>query len=289
MLKRAFAAILVLAVSVCLNVPAWADLLWEPDDDFYWHHYGPSIEVYRMYYTNGDEGCVVAYTKPAGEEPVAVLPNGCEMFVSAVYRGRDGAYWGVIQFEYDEGGKPVPNYGPPSDVEYFTGWVPMASMSLIYDYQSFVDEYKGEFEKFTGDVSDYIDGDKMIYCWKYPGAEKICDRFYPTEFNGEMGLDFSLIWRDEEGRIWGNIRIYYDVRECWVCLSDPENDSLPAVQRGDPIELTPTDEAKVERGVRGLRYQNNNMYLSLALSLVVICVGAIVYILLKKKSGKNEK
>lgn len=288
MFKRAFAAILLLAVFACLAVPAWADEIWIPDDYFYMHHYGRTAYIDRMYYTNGDEGCVVAYTEPAGGEAVAVLPNGCEMYVSVAYKGKDGRTWVVIQFEYDEDGMPIPNYGPPTNAEYFTGWVPLESMLLIYDYKSFEKEFGDEFERFTGDAAEYIDIDKTIYCWSYPGAEKPYDPLKPSEFKGTQEPISRYTWRDEEGRLWGYMDFFYGYRNCWVCLSDPENDSLPPVQRGEPVNLTPTDTKKVERGVKGLRYQsNNNIYISLAVSLVMICAGGAAYILLKKKTEKR--
>lgn len=287
MLKRAFAVVLLCAVFACLAVPAWADEIWIPDDYFYKHYFGRTAYIDRMYYTNGDDGCVAAYTEPAGGEAVAVLPNGCEMYVSVACKGKDGRTWVVLQFEYDENGMPIPNYGPLTNAEFFTGWVPLESMLLIYDYQSFEEEHKKEYEKFTGDVKELVG--KEIYFWEYPGAAS-CGSFSFDDPSGGFDTIFSHTWTDEDGRLWGDLYYYHGIRNCWVCLSDPENGSIPAVQRGEPVELTPTDTAKVERGVRGLRYQNNNnMYLSLALSLVIICAGAIVYILLKKKEQKNEK
>lgn len=289
MLKRAFALVLLLAVSACLAVPAWADVLWEPmHDDYYNENRAYTEYVGRRYYTNGVEGCVIVYKEPAGKEQVDVLPNGCKMYVSFETKNeKDGVKWGIIQYEYKDGAYIENSDWDTSEKIIRSGWVPMDSMWLIYDYQSFAEEYGDEFEEFTGDAEDYIDGDKVIFCWNYPGTERQCDYFRPFGYNEEMNLEFAGVWEDEEGRLWGNIEYYYDVRSCWVCLSDPENDSIPPVQRGEPVNLTPTDTAKVERGVSGRN--NNNIYLALAFSLVIISIGGIVYIPLKKKSEKNEK
>lgn len=283
MLKRAFALVMLLAVFACMTVPALADILWEPlDDNYYQENMGNFDYVGRSFYTNGADGCVTVYKEPAGKEQVDVLPNGCRMYVS-FEEDKGGVKWGVIQYEYKDG-----TYTPSWDWDTSgkiirTGWVSMDSLWLIYDYQSFTEEHKDEFEDYTGDTREFIG--KEIYEWQYPGAE-LCSPFTVSDFEGGMELSFSRTWQDEEGRLWGDMNYYYGIRDCWVCLSDPENDSLPTVQRGEPLNLTPTDTAKVEQGVSRT---SNSLYLVLALSLILICIGGIVYIPLRRKGKTNKE
>lgn len=284
MIKKSFAVLMLLAVFTCMTVPAFADILWEPlDDNYYQENMGNFDYVGRSFYTNGADGCVTVYKEPAGKEQVDVLPNGCRMYVS-FEEDKGGKKWGVIQYEYKDG-----TYTPSWDWDTSgkiirTGWVPMDSMWLIYDYQSFEEEHEDEFENYTGDAREFIG--KEIYCWKYPGAESYNSAMTVSDFDGGMELSFSRTWLDEEGRLWGDMNYYYGVRDCWVCLSDPENDSLPTVQRGEPLNLVPTDTAKVEKGASGT---GNSLYLVLAFSMILICIGGIVFITLKRKGKINKE
>lgn len=276
MLKRISSLALTFIAVFCLCSSAFADLLWVPDDDYFYANDSECDYVGRRFILNGDSGTVAVYKKPAGKSTVAVLPNGCRMFVSFSTE-KDGRVWGVIQFSYDENGQPVPNYSAKADGAVYTGWVSMDSLSLVYDYQSFCDEYGDEFYDYAGSADDLTGKDLVV--WNYPGGTANEDTMHVQEDSSGMELSFDSCWTDENGLEWASFGYYYGWRNLWVCLSDPTNRSLPHVERGEPLVLTEPDASGVEQpGGAGV-----SVYLTVAaIAAVAAAICFIVYTLGRK-------
>lgn len=280
MTRRIISLALACMAALCLCGTAFADIIWTPSDDYYMANYDECDYLGRSYILNGDSGSVTVCTSPKGKTTVAVLPNGCEMYVSFTTEDSAGRLWGVIQFSYDENDYPVPNYDwSDADGGIHSGWVPMDSLVLVYDYEAFCEEYGGEFYPYEGDTNDYA-GMELVM-WNYPGGKPGENTMHVEEYTGDgMELVFTNCWTDENGLEWASIGYYYGWRSLWVCLSDPENRELTHVERGEPFELIgpDADSVKTPDDVR-----DTTVYLAaLALGAVFAALCIIVYTLGKK-------
>ena len=200
-------------LAVCLlTVPAMADLIWEPDDDFYSSHRDQCDYLGRSYYVNGPQGGTALWRKEPGGGHVRVLENGTRLYISFTYTDQAGTVWGVT--EYGGG----------------TGWVDMEDLLLIYDNQSFTEEHEAEFSPYDDSFRELCTSeDRRVIIWTYPGSGEInCD--FDALSQDYSALQPDVTWTDGEGRVWGRIG-YYMAARGWVCLSDPGNDALPVTER----------------------------------------------------------
>ncbi len=286
MLKRMLTGILSVVLILGLCGQGFADIIWEPADDYYQANYEECDYLGRSYILNGGDGTVTLYTAPGGRNAVAVLPNGFEMYVSFTTQDSSGRLWGVIQFAYDDNGNPVPNYEWfPEDSTFYSGWAPMDSLSLVYDYEAFREDYGDEFYDYDGDASELSDMDVVV--WDYPGSEpgeSLLEISGITESMGSVSIEFVDCWTDENGLEWGAVTYYYGWKNFWICLSDPTNAQLEQVSRGEPIQLIEADYDSV-RTPDEIDEANDgiSVYLIvLAIGIVFIALCVIVYTLGKK-------
>ncbi len=207
--------IMCLAVLTMICLPVAADLIWEPDDDFYRREAENCESLGRNYTADGSGGSVDLFKSPVSDKKVATVQNGNEFYVSFTYRDRDGEKWGIVQL--DSG---------------IAGWIPMNELAIVYDYISFEEEHKSEFRQWEGNYDGFKTGKEVVF-WSYPGSGII------TRKDSDIDEKFSIsnVYTDSDGRDWGFVRYYYGVRNSWVCIDDPANDAIPAfnIQSNTPL------------------------------------------------------
>lgn len=248
-MKRLFSLVLTVLTACCLAAPAFADVIWEPEDDFYQRHADECELLQRSFYTNGPEGYVDLFRSPESSSVTGQMENGEKLYI----------YWRYQDWGYVEG-----------DV---TGWAPLGDLQLIYDHISFAEEYGEQFAPYDAEACrpllDAWTGDALAL-WPYPGAEQADlwqDAADAMEDLKEYG--FSEIFVDEEGNTWGFCAYLYGNRDFWVCLDDPGRTAFPVRDVGQP-ELTAAREPELPA----------SYYLPFTLG-IVIAVGA-VWLLAKK-------
>lgn len=204
--------ICILMSAAILSVAASADVIWEPNDDFYQQHYEECEYLGRSYYANGQEGFIEVFKTPDAKEYVETnLENGTELYVSFIMECNEKT-WGVIELEDGR-----------------TGWVCMDELTLIYDNQSFVEEHETEFVPYDGSFEELCTSENQrVIFWSFPGSGRISGDF-ETLHQGYSPLMPDVTWTDSEGRVWGRIG-YYMAARGWVCLSDPDNENLPVTE-----------------------------------------------------------
>ena len=112
---------------------AFADIIWEPENDFYISHQDECRRVERGYKANSmDEDGLKVYESPESNKVVAVVPNGEGFYVMYSYTDKAGNVWGMN--------------------DYYNGWAPMDYLAEVYDGQTFEEEYGSEIVLETGDV-----------------------------------------------------------------------------------------------------------------------------------------
>ena len=228
MMRRFLTCILALAALLALAAPARMDMLWEPEDNpFYSRHRKECSIEERYYLANGPDGFVTAWDAPDGSQVRIQHENGERLWVSFVYQD-----WGLISIWIREDHKEI------------TGWVPLADLSLVYDYISFEKEYGDRITDYNGEFADYSGDAEVINFYGYPGAPEISDSLETREILGrltgtkEYNSHISRIFVDEDGRTWGYVGYIYGRRNVWFCLDEPDGTNFP-VRQVAQAEITP--------------------------------------------------
>lgn len=227
-MKRLFCLTLALAIAMALTTPAFADVMWEPDNNsFYDQHRDQCEYENRSYYANGREGFVTLLDAPGGSMVRAQFENGEKLRIYFIYNGSCGlaAYW--------------------MDGRETSGWVPMSELELVYDYICFEEEYADRIKPYNGEFADY-DGDaKRIPIYAYPGAPEPWETIKADTMDvmdnltGRGGNSYiSKIFVDEDGRTWGYVGYMYGIRNFWFCLDEPDGTDFPVRDVSVP-NLTP--------------------------------------------------
>lgn len=200
MKKNVWIWAVVLCWMLCV-MPAKADAIWEPNDNFYHDHYEDCEYVNRNFTANGPDGEVIVYKSPENPKVVDTWKNGFKAYISFVYTDEEGNEWGIYEnFETD-----------------VKGWVPMAYMKVVYDGISFTEEYGESFVEDGGAFPAEYAG-QTVYCFTYPGAKSSFEMKMP-EVEEEMP-EYARTFTDEQGLVWGHIGYFRGVRDRWVCISD---------------------------------------------------------------------
>lgn len=234
-------SIVVLCFS--LLTAAYADVIWEPTDAYWWKNPDACIRLGGIYIMNGPEGYVPVYADPTDKSPSLYLPNGGE-FVIAAYAEADGKKMGVIQYKTTDTGEIVHSWG--GDVEAFyagpddfsiewtkegsgTGWLDMDMVIKEYDTSTFEKEFESQLTKGEYIFEHDLDPGTDICIWNYPGAKTPQGSLTIKTADDSNGneLTFSTLFTDENGNEWGKIDYYYGLNDYWVCITDPTNRSLP--------------------------------------------------------------
>lgn len=196
--SRLFWEVLLAAVIFFLVIKpeeVQADLILEPEDQFYQAHADQCEYVDRSYYTDGS---VDLWTAPNGRKKGS-FPADTRLQITHVYTDSQGAQWGVF-------------------LEQESGWVLMADVYLDYDSRQFREDHEEEI--LTGEEQVLAEGEKVVF-WSYPCSG---ENWGTEELQQE--LKFSEFYTDDQERLWGNVGYYMGSRDFWICLSEPENQEI---------------------------------------------------------------
>lgn len=218
-MKRIGTVLLALCLSFLLAVSAFADVIYEPDDDFLQKHEDECHYENRVYIASGENGYASAKKSPTSKKAEWEIPNGTEIYISFVW-DQDGG-WGLKDSH---------------------GWISMSELTVKYDGISFAQEHGREFSYLEDwEFPDLTDRD-CLHLWRYPGD---AEPFTTLGGSGEDAwrkwppeeMSFNTIYEDPEGRRWGYISYFYGYRDFWICLTAPDDASLG----GGETEPQPTE------------------------------------------------
>lgn len=224
---------LLIAVFLCLSaVPAVrADVIFEPEDSFYWEHRGECVYNSRTYTANGPDDLTTVYRSPQSFMVVERVPNGQSLWISYLYQDESDIQWGYCE-----------NYE-----ENWSGWIPMDYLVLQYDYLCFQEEFADRIADESGSLPE--SSGQEVYFWNYPGGGDSCTMV----LEGEYLPEYDSVFTDDAGRKWGYVGYYMGVRNVWVCLDAPTADyqslyaehapqqvTHPTAPETEPVEITPS-------------------------------------------------
>ena len=214
-MKKTLHLLLSLLCCAALLAPAaLADVIWEPEDDFYAAHRDECEYLYRRYAANGPEGYLTLWKSPGSTAQAANLPNGEVLSCTWLYTAPGGELWGGAEYDGD------------------WGWFKVGETAVVPDYLSFEEAHGSEFVPYDSAFDHAFDGLETVTLWTFPGSGEIeydqCPARWFTD-NVSPADAFQHCYTDGEGRFWGFTGYVMGTRNVWVCLSDPANTELPAV------------------------------------------------------------
>ena len=287
-MKKSVWILMVVACWMFSVLSVKADVIWEPyHDDFYDENRMHCDYVNRTFTANGPEGEVILYESPKNPTVVATWENGFTAYISFTYTDAEGNVWGV----YDDSQAGI------------SGWMPMAYMTVVYDFISFQEEFGDRITEESGTIPAMYAG-QTIRFWKYPGAEDFFEMSMPEE--ADSMPQYSKMFVDDKGNQWGYVGYFRGTKSRWVCLANatgdlnalyPEGAPQVGVQKNDDQAsaeeetIVPTEDAAQESDGKDtsserIEPEKDNSFIGLVIGLVVAVTGATGGALawLKKKS-----
>ncbi len=146
-MKRFATLLLILVLCRSLGMTALADVVYEPEDDFYEKHRDECYYENRVYIASGEAGFAAVKKNPKSNKTLKELPNGEEVYVSYIW-GREGG-WGLMDG---------------------TGWISMKELTVKYDSISFEQEHGREFLLLEEPELLDLSGCEGFGLWEYPGV-----------------------------------------------------------------------------------------------------------------------
>jgi len=249
MIKR-FCIVFALLILLISPLTAYADVVF--GNDFFYENQENTKEINTRFIVNSPLGYVIPEEEPGsqggistewgyrsgwGDEdmkeqsgPVFVFQNGEIVIIDAILL-HNGEYWGVMS--------PSHQIQPP-------GWIPMDELLIMYDHSDFEWENQRNFYQYTGRYDAVLKATKLVL-WEWPGSDR--ERRIIEDKNTISKLANVLYaYQDKDGREWGKTSHL----EGWICLSDPENNEIPAFYLGsEATKWFP--ETSDEQPIQGFR------------------------------------
>lgn len=270
-MKRILTLALALLLCLSLAAPALADVIYEPEDAFYQSHREECTYENRSYIApaSGADIC----TKPGGSK-IGSYAAGETIYSDYLYTDpKTGDVWGSAMFRDGNNWKD--------------GWVCLTGMQIVYDYRDFEAEYG---EKFYGTDGGVCLCDTAVVEWAYPGAPeplRIMEREDRPDADEGVREELTLYlgntrFDDENGNQWGFLGYWRGRRNSWVCLTDPDAESLPV------REVTPryVEKGAAADAMSPQTGDNGNTLIWLASALVAAVVVVTVFLLARRKKQK---
>lgn len=202
-------SLVLLLCAVWFAPAAQADVIWEPQNDFYAQH-AQECEYLDGHYTA--PGQVEGYGAPTDSNPSYTFQEGSSFYLSFGYTDASGQTWGIYE----------------GDV---TCWLRLDDLEKVYDNNDFLKDHESELAPYAGELDDYAVQSAMLL-WSYPGSGVIVDKL-PAEIFDEIDFcPYQSVYTDLDGARWAYISYLYG-SSGWVWIDDPEN-SAPEKEQPEP-------------------------------------------------------
>jgi hypothetical protein len=255
-----------------MGVYAFADVIWEPNNDFYKTHSDKCEYVGPDYYANGESGYMELFSEPGGAS-LGFSDNGA-VFHTQFSFNKDDETWGVGEY-IENNGKLV----PINDSNSKTGWFKLSDAVLKYDYQSFDEDHSKEYNLYSGNYSELKDKQNIVV-WTFPNSGETNSTIDKIDEN----FSINSVYTDIDGIQWGFVSYYYGMKNFWVCLSNPTDATLaakdvpvPEIHKAVPnSEPDPTDS-------------DMTTAIIICVTAAILCTAVLFAALNRKKQGKVKK
>jgi|GEM_PF-6378156 len=226
-MKRLCSLLTVLTLLAALTVPAFADIIWEPENDFWRKHRSECTSVYDDRREAQTDAAV--YGDPKKSAVTGTIPAGTELAFQWLWKDGAGGEWG---------------YAEQND-----GWVRLTDFRRLYTESVFRAEHADDIFEESGALP--YSAEQAFYSYTFPGSGETSMRFGGQDSVGadDPNFRYDETYTDDDGRIWG-VTSFSGKYRFWVCLTDPFNPALPRTApkyaeaaAPAPVEPAPVDPA----------------------------------------------
>lgn len=255
-----------------LSGMALADVIWEPNDDFYKAHFNECTYVNRQYYSNGETGYMELFSEPGGNS-LGFADNGQIFNVQFSYKLGEET-WGVVSYS-ESGDKLVTATGGDAK----SGWFKLSDAALKYDYKSFDEAHSVDYKLYDGDYSELKDVQNIV-TWTFPNSGESSGTLDKIDEN----FTIQTAYTDLGNTKWGFVSYYYGMKSFWVCLSKPTDTTIAAKDVPVPELYTPSPDSKpVSTG------NDMTTVVIICVAAAILCTAFLYAMLNKKKREAAEK
>ena len=254
--------VFILVIVCLLLFPSFvvhADVIIEPENEFYEQHSSEIIYLGRSFTANGTNGFAFVREAPGSSGTIAKLQNGENTYMqySCLY---DGDYWGYTM--------------------ELQGWIQIDQLLVLYDYVAFEEEHFDELYLYDGDYGA-IKETRSAIAWPWPGADA---PLWTIEDIDTEHFCITYAYTDEQGREWGFVTYFTGSNNIWVCLSEPLNRDIPVFNPAPEPTKWFTETVHTE-----INASEDSMLWLIVVLVVVLVVGTAVLIRVFWKPSKSEQ
>ena len=288
MLKKPFTLLLSLLL-LCLSLtPAFADLVWEPSDDFWVSHRSECTKTGDdPYFPSEDfeaQAQIRVVKSPEDHTPVKTIEPG-ESFGTAVKWDKH-PFWRLLSDE--------------------SGWIVLENAKRYYTERDFLAEHEDELVK--PETEEKVAYEYDTVAWLYPGSATHSQLYSLYELTPDGTIEYK--YTDQDGRIWAQMGFIYQQSVSWICLSDPYSTDLPAnapefaseeyppaPRDEDPAYILTTDETKptapseepaAEEPAAETPVKKTGVALPIILVVSVMLLTGVLIVLLSRKNKRRQ-
>lgn len=256
-LKTVAAFVFCVIISCVFASVSFADVIFEPMDDFYEAHRDECNVISANYIVLEDTS---AYKSPSNHKETEKFAQGDAVLIDALYTDSSNVTWGYAE-KYDSEGR----------------WIPMGTLGRVYNASDFVKEYGSAITQNSEKIE--LPASETVRMWNFPGDFDTGWDVYVME---DEPIEDSIIelFTAPNGEIWGHVSYYYANRG-WICISDPQKTQAAwtlnkELYREYPDSLIENSTAPTQQNI-------------LLIALVLVGAVAAVSIVLLVVFGKKKK
>lgn len=211
-MKKLISILAAILLMTALAVPTFADLIWEPMDDFYTEHNDECVYTEDARYEAQTD--VDVFVSPEDLTLVGTIPAGTEVSIEYVWSGE--TVWGSV----------LARIGDDLTGSWVEGWVDVSGFRKLYGAAEFETEHRKEFVETEGTLP--VTQEQELVFWWFPGSGTVDARMGGQDFwTEEDTASYYRLWTDADGNDWAEVGYFYGASG-WVYLPDPAADDLPA-------------------------------------------------------------
>ena len=262
-MKKCAFALITMCIFMSSTIVAYADVINEPNNEFYKQHRNEIIYLGRNFTAKGADGFASVLIEPGSGRETGRLLNGEEVYLqySCLYKGN---YWGFA-------------------VQH-SGWIKIDDLLVLYDYIAFDEEHLYDFYVYDGDYAA-IRETRSAVAWPWPGADA---PLWTLEDLDAERLWIRRAYMDEYGREWGFVAYSYGSWNIWICLSEPLRRDLPAFNPATPPMPWVSETVHTEIVTSGYLTEASTLVIVIVL-VVALVAGTVVLLRVLWKSEKTKQ
>lgn len=231
-----------MVLTLVMATTAQADVIFEPDDNFYESHRSECTYVNANYIAAGAEGETTVYQSPKKAVVVDQIPNGETMYIS---------------------------FGWEDWLCSNLGWIHSDDVSREYDSECFLAEHTTTLYEDDGYSAP------TVQMYTYPNSGDCYEMAENADY-ATIGETIGQTYIDEAGLQWGYIGYYWKCSG-WVCMDDPTNTALDSGVVAPEMSVSQLrgSDAAVEA-------PTNDLWIATGLVVAVVAVTGMILLRKKK-------